>query len=267
MLWPQVRRPFSCVPPCAGASTYALVLDRAGAQQQLPVRLAGRVGEGRRHAQQVAGRLHQRAVQLGKAQVVADAQADAQRRRPAAPPAALPASSTRAFVVLLAAVVEGEQVHLVVARGQRAVGREDQRAVAHARRRRRCAAAACRRRATAPCCARRVGQEALDRAVARRLGDGQLVVVAPAHQAEVLGQRHQLRAGGGGARDQRARRRRGCARRRASTPSAGRRSSSWGPLLGGVDGAARRSRRRRRRGARRAVARRRAHLRVGPRRR
>ena len=45
-------------------------------------------------------------------------------------------------------------------------------------------------------------QEALDRAVARRLGDGQLVVVAAAHQAEVLGQRHQHRPGGGGARDQ-----------------------------------------------------------------
>ena len=53
----------------------ALVLNRSRAQQQLPVRKTGGVGEGRGHRDQVAepGALGkaQRAVELGKAQVVA----------------------------------------------------------------------------------------------------------------------------------------------------------------------------------------------------
>jgi hypothetical protein len=43
--------------------------------------------------------------------------------------------------------------------------------------------------------ASRLGEETLDGPVAVGLGDGQLGVVAQAHQAEVLGQRHPLRAG------------------------------------------------------------------------
>ena len=77
------------------------------------------------------------------------------------------------------------------------------------------------RRARAP-----VGEEALDRAVARRFGDRELVGVAPRHQAEVLGQRDQLRRRRAPPRRPGARRRRGCAPRPASRPSAARRSSS-----------------------------------------
>ena len=94
-LWPKVRRPFSCVPPCAGGDHVALVLDRARPQQHLPVRRAGRVGERRRHREQVARRLHQGAIELGKAQVVADAQADAHAGRRRTRPASRPARSVR----------------------------------------------------------------------------------------------------------------------------------------------------------------------------
>ncbi len=52
--------------------------------------------------------------------------------------------------------------------------------------------------------ARRLGEEGLDRPVAIGLGDAQLGVVAQAHQAEILGQRHPLRAGVGGLRDEAA---------------------------------------------------------------
>ena len=134
MLWPQVRRPFSCTPPCAGAR-HSLVLDRPRAQQRLPVRTAGGVRERGRHRD--AGRTapaHQRAVQLGKAQVVADAEADA-AAAPACERDGLRAGAQHArLVVALASVVVAEQVQLVVARGQRAVGRERAAGVVHARR-------------------------------------------------------------------------------------------------------------------------------------
>ena len=53
----------------------AAVLDGAGAQQDLPVRLAGVRRESRRHEQDLGAAQRQRAIQLGKAQVVADAEA------------------------------------------------------------------------------------------------------------------------------------------------------------------------------------------------
>ena len=185
-----------------GRDDVALVLDRAGAQQQQPVRQAGGVGERGRHEQHVARRAHQAAVQLGKAQVVADRQAGA--------PAALLEGDRRVarleharLVVGFLAVVEGEQVDLVVAGQARAVGAVDAAGVAHAARRLRRdrQRAADQRDAVL---ARGVGQEALDRAVAVGLGDVELGVVAQAHQAEVFGQRHPLRAGLRGLRDEAA---------------------------------------------------------------
>ena len=70
--WPKVSRPFSCLPPCAAASTNAAVLDRAGAIEHVPMRLAGLPGEGGRNGQERAAGLRQRPVERGKAQVVAD---------------------------------------------------------------------------------------------------------------------------------------------------------------------------------------------------
>ena len=73
---PQVPRPSSWRPPWAGARTKAAGLDRPGAQQHLPVRLAGGPGEGRRHGDQAGARLGQGAVEIGETHVVADGQAE-----------------------------------------------------------------------------------------------------------------------------------------------------------------------------------------------
>ena len=184
----------------------ALVLDRAGAQQQLPVRLAGRVGEGRADHQQIAGRAHQRAVELRKAQVVADRQPHPQRLAAAAHRIErhrLAARPQRGGLVVAAlAVVVAEQVDLVVARRQRTRRAVDQAAVggvigvAVDPQRQRAAdqpdAVSCRQ----------LGQVLLDRPAAGRFGDGELVGVVAAHHAEVFGQRHQLGARGGGFADQ-----------------------------------------------------------------
>ena len=179
-----------------GGQHVALVLDGARAQQQLPVGAAGGVGEGRGHTQHVAGRQHQRAVQLGEAQVVADAQAHAQsaglhRHR------AVASLQRAAFVVALAAVVEGEKMDLVVVPGFAAVGRVHHAAVEHA-----VGAGGLHRQRAAhqphAVLGRRGRQKALHRpggAVAGGLGQGQLVGVVVAHQAEVLRQGHQRGAG------------------------------------------------------------------------
>ena len=60
-----------------------LGLDRAGAQQQLPVVLAGLQGEGRRDSS--ARPAHRRSVELRKAQVVADRQPEGASERAAIP--------------------------------------------------------------------------------------------------------------------------------------------------------------------------------------
>jgi hypothetical protein len=71
-------------------------------------------------------------VQLRKAQVVAHAQAEAQARRRQVERHRLAAGlEHERLVVALGAVVEAEQVHLVVARREAAVGGEDAAGVAH----------------------------------------------------------------------------------------------------------------------------------------
>ena len=60
----------------AGRDHVALVLDRPGPQQHLPVVATGVGGEGRRHQQHAGAGDGQLPVQLGEAQVVADRQAD-----------------------------------------------------------------------------------------------------------------------------------------------------------------------------------------------
>ena len=144
---------------CSGQHV-ALVLDRAGTQQQFPVRLARGVGEGRRHTQHITRRIHQRAVQLRKAQVVADAQPQTQwprlhRHR------GKTGLQRAAFVVRLAAVVVGKEVQLVVMPRLAAIGCKHATAVEHPSRR----TAVHRQRAAhqpQPVPARRVGQELLD---------------------------------------------------------------------------------------------------------
>ena len=110
------------------------VFNRAGAQQNLPVRQAG--GEGKRtgHQQQVGLK---RAVQLRKPQVITNAQADAvgvavnrgqiKARTLAARPDHI------GLVEAFGAVVKPEKMHLVITRHTLPVGPVNQRAVKHMR--------------------------------------------------------------------------------------------------------------------------------------
>ncbi len=63
-----------------GGHHVALVLDGAGPQQGLPVRLAGHGGEGGRHQQHAGAGAGQPAVQLGKAQIITDREAEGTKR-------------------------------------------------------------------------------------------------------------------------------------------------------------------------------------------
>ena len=112
-------------------------LDGAGAQQHLPVRPAGRHGEGGGHGQDLGAGLGEVAVEVREAQVVADGEAEhdlarlGQHRLLAGPEGG-------GFAVALAAVERHvEHVDLVVAGADRAVGADQERAVGEAAVRRR----------------------------------------------------------------------------------------------------------------------------------
>ena len=168
----------------------ALVLDGPGTQQDFPVGTPGHFGKRRRQDQQVD--LAERTEEFGKAQVVADRQPDAPERRLEGH--RLPTGfDRRAFVVTLLALLEAEQVDLVVARHPCALRVKHQAGVQHfvfdARHQR-------HRAADDPDAvfARRLREKVLDRPVAIGLAYGDLVGVAPAHDRKVLGQCHKLRA-------------------------------------------------------------------------
>ena len=181
----------------------ALPLHRAGTQQQFPVRLPRRVGEGRWHHHQVQ-RCHL-PVQLRKAQVIADRQSHPQQgpvHRHVRHHRRAPRMNGHGLVIRLVAPLEAEQVDLVIARQPPPVRAIHQQAVAHLvdlRRAHRHRPAQHRH----PVPSGRIRQEALQghlrlglhRPLARiRLHDAQLVAVIAAHQAEILRQQRQLRA-------------------------------------------------------------------------
>ncbi|CAM2144754.1 hypothetical protein PT2222_160149 [Paraburkholderia tropica] len=179
----------------------ALVLGRAGAQQDLPVRAARGVRERRRHDhQRAAVRAAHAAVQLGKAQIVADRQAHAAERRIEGLHLGAGPDGAR-LVERFGAFLEVEQVNLVVTRALRAARVEHERGVEHAgflgRFQR-------QRAADDPYAValRGIGEKTLDRAVAVGFADRELVGVLVAHEAEVLRQQHELRALRGGVGDQ-----------------------------------------------------------------
>ena len=130
-----------------GREHVALVLDGARAQQQMPVRRAGRRGECRRHQDQ-RERPHA-AIELGKAQVVAHRQPDAAARQVDGHHVGARLDGL-AFVVAFLAAREREQVDLVVAGDAPPVGAVDEARAAHARRIARSRAARCRRPARSP---------------------------------------------------------------------------------------------------------------------
>ena len=178
----------------------ALPLHRAGAQQQFPMRLTRRIGEGRRHHHQVQRR--HLPVQLRKAQVIADRQADPQQgpvHRHVCHHRRAPRMNGHGLVIRLVATLETEQVDLVIARQPPPVRAIHQQAVAHlVDLRRTHGYRPAQHRHPVP--AGRIRQEALQghlrlglhRPLARvRLHDAQLVAVIAAHQAEILRQQRQ----------------------------------------------------------------------------
>src|SRR5215471_12941560 len=108
----------------------ALILDRASAQQQMPMRSAGRRGECGRSENEC--KLAHPAIELGKTQVVANRKADAAARQ-------LCRDDVRArldglaFVVALVAAREGEEMNLVVTGNALPLRTVDEAGAAHAR--------------------------------------------------------------------------------------------------------------------------------------
>src|SRR5256885_656579 len=161
------------------------VLDRAGAQQRLPMRAPRGRGEGRGNEDDVHRR--ERAIELGKAHVVAHRKRDAPEGRFDC--TGLGARFYRSRLVeALRSELQPEQMDLVVARDAPSIRVVDEAAVSHlarivARERHR---ASHEPHAVPP---RRLPEELLDRPGAVLLLRGHLVRVAHAENAEILGMR------------------------------------------------------------------------------
>jgi hypothetical protein len=120
--WPWVRRPPACSPGLGGGQDEAARLDGAGAQEHLPMRLARGAGERRRDEQDLAPACARARKRCGKAQVVADG--EAQRAKGVARPRrGSPGGSPATRARFPRPHVHVEHVDLVVARGDPASGR------------------------------------------------------------------------------------------------------------------------------------------------
>src|SRR5476649_1449183 len=173
-----------------GGQHVALVFDRARLEQRVPVRLARRVGERGRHDHQRA--IAHFSVKLGKPQVVAHRQPDASEWRIKRTHFA--SRTDRAgFVEGFRPFLEIEEMNLVVAGNLLTGWIEDQGGIEHTRGFRRFHGQGSADHPYAML-ARRVRQELLDRTMAGRLADRELVRVLETHVAEVFRQQHKLRA-------------------------------------------------------------------------
>ena len=120
--WPKHWAPPASVPHCAGRDHIGAVLDGARPLQHMPVRLARHLGEGGGCGQHLRARLGIGAVEMRKADVVADRKPDqcppyrARSRR-------APGCDGGGFAIAAAlAQVDVEEVDLVIARGDRPLG-------------------------------------------------------------------------------------------------------------------------------------------------
>src|SRR5436190_989152 len=71
---PEGFAPVLVLASLGGGKNERAVLDRAGAQQYMPVRFAGLAREGGWNAEKRRARVRQRAIERGKAQIVANSQ-------------------------------------------------------------------------------------------------------------------------------------------------------------------------------------------------
>ena len=109
-------------------------LDGAGADQHMPMGLAGLLGEGRGNGDELRACQRERAVELREAEVVADGEAEpAEGKVDDHRLAARPARGGLA-VALASGEIDVEHMQLVVARGDLAFGIDQIRAVGDARR-------------------------------------------------------------------------------------------------------------------------------------
>ena len=110
-------------------------LDGAGAQQRVPMRLAGLSGEGRRHREERRAGFGQRAIERRKTHVVADRQPDAAPRQVRDHGGLARLVVGGLAIALAAGQIDIEHMDLVVAGEQIAVGPDQERAVDRALRR------------------------------------------------------------------------------------------------------------------------------------
>ena len=80
-LCPKVSRPISCRPALRGGKYECLRLDRTRLEERVPVRIAGNAGERGGACNEPGTALGERAVQGGKAQIIADRQAQRSPRQ------------------------------------------------------------------------------------------------------------------------------------------------------------------------------------------
>ena len=105
------------------------VLDRARADEHMPMRLAGLSGEGRRNRQERAAGLGERAVERREAQVVADGQAEPAPRQVGGDGDLARPVVARLAIALAVGEIDVEHVDLVVARDDLALAVDQERAV------------------------------------------------------------------------------------------------------------------------------------------
>src|SRR3954447_18748144 len=105
------------------------VLDGARAHEDVPMRLAGLLGEGRRDREKRRAGVRQRAVERRKAQVIADREAEPAPRQIGDDAALARPEITRLAVALATAKVDIEHVNLVVARTNLAARIDHERTV------------------------------------------------------------------------------------------------------------------------------------------
>src|SRR5947208_11550026 len=99
-----------------GGKHEAAVLDRACANEHVPMRLAGLLGEGRRNGDERAAGIGERTVERREAQVIADGEAKAPPRQVGGDGELTRTVIARFAIALATREVDVEHVNLVVAR-------------------------------------------------------------------------------------------------------------------------------------------------------
>src|SRR5262245_2510093 len=119
-----------------GGSEYvAAVLDGARPDQDVPMGLAGLLGERSRNGDERAARFRERSIERGKAEIVADRQSEPAPGQIGRHRAVARLEAVRFTIALAAGEIDVEHVDLVVARHDLTCGIDQERAISGALRR------------------------------------------------------------------------------------------------------------------------------------